>query len=427
MYSPHTKYVPSTKLVVPHFVFSMTSWLLVCIFLFFNADIFIKHYLSAEMLAVTHAVVLGCVTMIVMGALYQLLPVILSCGLYSEKLGKLTFILIALGTICLSLSFLYGERSFYFITGALLSSLSLILFTLNVVITAIQSTEKTVIKYMMLNAFFWLFTTAILGLVLSIHLVHPYLHFSHVELLKIHANTGVIGWLILLIMGVSSVLIPMFLLVHKPNLQPLKIGFICINLALLTFIINKATQLPYVFEIVYLTLGISGLIGFLFFIFTIYKHRGRKKLDAPLKKSILAYVMLLILLIISLIQYIFIHKEITSLNYISLLLIVFVVTLIQGQLYKTLPFIVWLSKYKPYVGKYKIPLPNELFSGHFLQLHYFAQLGAITLLLALSFMTHPTMIAMKIALALLTFSALFSFLNTLKITFHTIRLTEIKK
>ena len=40
----------------------------------------------------------------------------------------------------------------------------------------------------------------------------------------------------------------------------------------------------------------------------------------------------------------------------------FVTSLIMGQTYKTLPFIVWLKVYRNLMGKVKVPYPKELYS-----------------------------------------------------------------
>ena len=44
------------------------------------------------------------------------------------------------------------------------------------------------------------------------------------------------------------------------------------------------------------------------------------------------------------------------------ILLGFITSLILGQAYKTLPFIIWLQRYQKLVGKVKTPLPKDLYS-----------------------------------------------------------------
>jgi len=54
--------------------------------------------------------------------------------------------------------------------------------------------------------------------------------------------------------------------------------------------------------------------------------------------------------------------------------------IILGQTYKTLPFIIWLYRYKEHVGKSKTPMPKDLYSESIgrIQLYlYYATLGLL--------------------------------------------------
>ena len=54
--------------------------------------------------------------------------------------------------------------------------------------------------------------------------------------------------------------------------------------------------------------------------------------------------------------------------------------MILGQIYKTLPFIIWLDKYKDRIGKEKIIMPRELYSEKMASLQFWAYVPAIVLL-----------------------------------------------
>ena len=98
--------------------------------------------------------------------------------------------------------------------------------------------------------------------------------------------------------------------------------------------------------------------------------------------------------------------------------------LIFGQTYKTLPFIVWLHKYQPYVGKQKTPFPRELYSEKLANYQFY------TYLLAISFMIFGIIIKNEIILQAgsiaLIIVAVLNLWNILKITFHKTTLKPLK-
>src|SRR5699024_2556048 len=64
------------------------------------------------------------------------------------------------------------------------------------------------------------------------------------------------------------------------------------------------------------------------------------------------------------------------------MIIGFVSTLILGKFYKTLPFIIWLKVYKPYVGKKKTLLPKQLYSHKILKFQYYTHIIGFVLFFA---------------------------------------------
>ena len=88
---------PSPKVVIPHFVFGGLVWLVVTLLITFNSEAFTQHFFNPVLLSITHLLALGWITMVIFGALYQLIPVIVEVKLYSEKLAVFSFVLLGLG------------------------------------------------------------------------------------------------------------------------------------------------------------------------------------------------------------------------------------------------------------------------------------------------------------------------------------------
>jgi len=411
---------PSPGVVIPHYVFGGLTLLLTIALIVFHPGTFTQHFFNAELLAVTHLLVLGWITMIIFGALYQLLPVIMEVKLYSELLAKLSFGLLGIGTILLAYAFWrFSFGNMMFVAGTFIV-ISVTLFVVNVVRTARSSVKKIVERTFIVSSVFWLLFTVLAGLTLAINLLHPFLKVSHVELLKLHAHAGLVGWFIQLIIGVSSKLLPMFMVAHHVSTKKLNFAFYTINSGLTAGIISLfiQSQTGVVLSVV---LVVSGLIAYLLFLADAYKKRIKKQLDIGMKQTALSFAILVIplFLIFTLIFNIEWLSTLTlslSVAYGSAIVLGFITSLVMGQTYKTLPFIVWLKVYRGRVGKVVLPLPKDLYSekAAVAQTWLFA-LGFVVLLIGIVASGKTLVLAGGIILFLSV--ALYNF-NILKIVFH---------
>jgi hypothetical protein len=358
---------PSVKLILPHFIFGAICFLCISIFIFFNSQSFTLHFFNPGLLMLTHLAALGWISMIIFGALYQLLPVIVQNKLYSEKIAALTFILFSSGIIILCTAFYYFQVGSLMQMGAVLILMAILLFSINVFNTIRSTQEKCLEGDFILSSSFWLLTTVILGFLMVFNFQYPFLPKDHLHFLKLHAHFGMAGWFILLIMGVASRLFPMFMLSSKYSKTKLKGAYYLINLALILFmadglISDSNSRFP-----LYFLIAASGLLCFILFVIEVYKKRAKKLADQGMSQSLYAVAFLIIPVILGLM----INLNIQPINkmavpleimYVTAVLFGFVSLLILGQTFKTLPFIVWLFAYGKKVGKGKLPMPKDLYS-----------------------------------------------------------------
>ena len=103
---------------------------------------------------------------------------------------------------------------------------------------------------------------------------------------------------------------------------------------------------------------------------------------------------------------------------------ILVTSLILGQMYKTLPFIVWLKLYQDKVGKFKIPMPAHIYSEKVANLHYYTFLVAIFSLLIGIFMKESIIMQISAGAFLIT-AFLYSY-NTFMILFHKEKLEPLE-
>jgi hypothetical protein len=102
--------------------------------------------------------------------------------------------------------------------------------------------------------------------------------------------------------------------------------------------------------------------------------------------------------------------------YGSAIVIGFITSLVMGQTYKTLPFIVWLKVYKGRVGKVVLPLPKDLYSEKVAnaQVWLFAA-GFVFLLIGISITSQ--ILVMLGGIVLFLSVTLYNY-NIFKIVFH---------
>ena len=419
-----TKNAPSPNVILPYFSFGALSFLVASIVLFIAAPDLTRHYyLSPRILTLTHILILGWITMIIFGALYQLIPVVMEVKLYSEKLAVISFFLFAAGLITLSTSFWtfsYG-RNIGLEIGGYLIVISVILFGINTLMSAAKTERKNIENAFIITAVIWLLLTVTLGIVLVLNFAFNFIPNSDIELLKLHAHIGFIGWFLMLVIGVASKLMPMFLIVHKLPEKLLSYAYYLINGGLILLSIGYYYFPEKWFMLLSALPVLAGVIAFLRFNYVAFSKRIRKKLDVGMKLSATAFILLAVSLVMGfaiLIGPNFLGAMQTrfEIAYGILIVLGFLTALVLGQTYKTLPFIIWLQKYQSKVGKIKVPLPHELYSEKVAVYHFYTFLIAIIVLIV-GIVAGIVLIVKIGAVFMIITAALYNY-NVFKIVFH---------
>jgi len=419
-----TNNAPHSSVVIPHFIFGGLCFLIVAVLIILAHTNILEAYFNSKIIAITHMAVLGWATMIVFGALYQLIPVVFETSLYSEKLAKITFWTSAVSVLYLTYSFWVNAFSTHLVYASVFMFLSLFLFIINVILSYIKSEIKNISSKFIIASIFWLAITEFVGTLIAFNFKFNFLSEIHLHYLKIHASLGTIGWFLSLIIGVGSTLIPMFLISHQLKKEKLVVSFVSINVGLLILTLNWFIFLNSMLTIICWALIVVGVISFMSFVYDAYKKRIRKKLDVGMQYTMLAIASIIFPILISLILLLVFKIEYELLFRIATfygfsIIFGFITTMILGQTYKTLPFIVWLEKYKNLVGKTKTPLPRELYSNKIAKIQfYFYLLSILSLALGLIM---KNFIAIKVGSFSLLIVAILYNINVLKIIFHKVK------
>jgi len=372
-----SKNAPPPSVVVPHFVFGAISFLVLTILILFNVESISGHYFNPKLLSLVHLTTLGWISMIIFGALYQLVPVVLDVKLHNEKLARVNFFIYALSIIIFVFAFwnLYSKPLLFQIGGTLMFT-SITLFSYNIMMSALNAKRKLIAAKFIITSIFWFFTTAVFGLILVFQLTSPYLDINHLQFLKAHAHFGMIGWFLLLIIGVSSRLIPMFLVTHNLNEKKLSFSLYVINIGLVALATVFFMELAPIYIIASAGIIVLGIASYVSFLVEAYRNRIKKILDIGMQHSAMAIITLIFPVIFAAIAPFTFENQYelsqqTVLVYGLSILLGFVTSLLLGQTYKTLPFIVWLFEYRGKMGKGKTPLPKDLYNERIAEIHYF--------------------------------------------------------
>ena len=422
-----TAHAPSSKIVIPHFLAGGIAFIFVSVLLAISTPELLTSYYHNKLVAVTHIAVLGWASMMVLGALYQLIPVVYETSLFSEKLARFTFWMFSVSIVALSYAFWtnsYTELLFY---ASLLMFTSLLLFIINLHFTYRKATKSNIQSKFITTGIYWLAATELLGTSIALNFKYNFLSEAHLHYLKIHAHLGLVGWFLLLITGAASILIPMFMISHNLNMKKLDYAYYTINAGLLVLTGNWFFSQTFIITLSG-WLSISVGIGFFFsFVGEAYRTRLRKKLDVGLKYTIIAMAVLVLPVIIALFLLItgstsgFFNTLVSGYGFSIIFGIISM--LIFGQTYKTLPFIVWLDRYQIFVGKKKTPLPRQLYSEKLANLQFYLYLPAAGMIFTGFFIQKE--IILSLGTGLLVLVSILNFTNILKIVFHKTTLEEL--
>ncbi|HSD64037.1 MAG TPA: hypothetical protein VLB50_09570, partial [Ignavibacteriaceae bacterium] len=377
------------------------------ILLVLNYTTFHGHHFQPKILALTHIATLGWITMIIFGALFQLIPVVLQVKLFSELLAKIQFWIFTFGVFTLVYSFWFFLIDLPLTIGASLINLAILLFLINIIVTLTQVKEWNITGTYLSAALFYLLITAIVGLMMALNLWHPYFSKSHLVYLGYHVNIAVIGWVSMVIMGVTFKLISMFTLSHNFSIISGKWAFGFINAGLIGLIILLHLPESNIFYLISAILIVVGIFFFLYQVYIIFKNRLRKKLDIALKFTFSAYIVLGITTLLGF-SFLFVDYPAStniSLAYGYLIFFGFISMLIIGQMYKILPFLTWYHKYSRKAGIEKVPMLREMYNERLAKIEYYSMLAGligtvISIVLNINFLLLIAFIIMLISVSL---------------------------
>jgi len=408
------------KVVLPFYLYAALSFLVCTIILFFSATAFTQHYFHPYTLAITHIMALGWVTMIILGASHQLVPVLIEGRLYSIKLAYSSFVLAAVGIPLLVYGFYVFNMGWPAKWGGRFVLLSVLCYVINLAVSLAKSRKKNIHAIFVFTAALWLFLTAFLGLLLVYNFTYPFLSKESLDYLPLHAHAGVIGWFLLLVIGVGSRLIPMFLISKYSNTKLLWVIYVLINGGLLIFVIFFLYFPETSIYFIPVAAILFAIVLFGYYCYRSFKQRIRKQVDEQMKISLLSVIMMLlpIILLITIIGWLLVDTVNTQLVLVYGFVVFFgwITAIIFGMTFKTLPFIVWNKVYHLKAGLGKTPNPKDLFSNKVFVAMTLVYLAGFILFIIGAYLAD--IFLLNLAAALLVLAALLYNWNVIKVLLH---------
>ena len=296
---------------------------------------------TPQALALTHALTLGFLAMTMLGALMQMLPVVAGSTLPAPRfVAGFSHASLTLGSVALMTGFLTAEPTAFIIGIALLGA-GFMVFLAAAAISLARAVPSVTVTGLRL-ALVCLGITLAIGLVLALLRAGWGLPPTVKATISAHAAFGLLGWVLLLVIGVTWQVVPMFQ-ITPPYPPRLARGLAGALFALL--VIHAAAPLfaPVVGTLIDASIA-GGILVFALATLRLQSRRRRKLPDVTLNFWRLGMASLITCVFVWLMAQLW-PAWANSNAYPMLLGVLFVggfaVSVVNGMLYKIVPFLAW--------------------------------------------------------------------------------------
>ena len=231
---------------LPFRFFNTAPWMgvLAALMLLPGADRALSTQWSPELMGITHLLTLGFMTMVMLGAMFQLVPVISGRMIPGgTKVATLVHLLL-LGGVLLLVAGFYWQAYWLFAWALPLLSAAFITFLVALGLLLLRRIGGGDSIYCIRFATLSLLITVGLGALRSANYAGWPVPLTLANITNIHLAWGLLGWVLLLVMGVSYQVIPMF---HVTPAYPTPLAralpaVVFLSLLTLTLVDNTVVQ-----------------------------------------------------------------------------------------------------------------------------------------------------------------------------------------
>jgi hypothetical protein len=340
---------------------------------------------TSAALALTHLMAVGFMLQSMCGALLQMVPVAVGANIWQPRRVTLfTHAGLTLGTIMLVAGFLL-ESALLFRLAAPFMAVSLGAFALIVLVALFRTPAQGPTIVALRMAAFGLLVTLALGVTLATSFGWQ-VALPLIELTHIHAAWGLVGWSLLLVVGVAYMVVPMFQLTPPyPRLVarsfPVAMFFLLLAWSLLWLPLERPEEV----QAALVWAGAALVAGFAIVTLRLQAQRRRKIVEPTLLFWRTAMLVLIAAAALAVAQQMDAEVEAyagTPFLLGVLLMVGVFFPVISGMLYKIVPFLNWLHLQKQSKPGPAVPNMKQMIPESRMWMQYRLYLLALVLLLA---------------------------------------------
>lgn len=358
------RHAPALDLPARFMALAITSFLIWSLTAPFTLPLTQGYFNDFKMLALVHLFTLGFVGSMMIGAGYQLTPVVLQTELASVRAGRISFWFYAFG-----LAMFIGGLTSEWLPGLAIGGTSLgvafLLYCGTVFATWRRASNREVVGWYIVMGLAGSLMGMSMGVGLAFNKGNGMLGAGLLGFLGAHIAFMLGGWIAIMFMGVSYRLICMFTLSEK-YFRPWLAWITLVLVAGGSWVLATALHLEWS------TWWLQGstvaiLVGFICFavqIQRLYARRIRRVIDVHMPFALVSVVWLIAVPILALIGFRrgALPNDPIWVAVVWLALPGAIGTAIQGFFYKIATFLVWLKRYAPQAGKSKVPKLDEMYN-----------------------------------------------------------------
>ena len=357
------RHAPPLDLPLRFLAVAVVSFALMTLVYPWHVPLLLGNFYDPHLTALVHVNTLGVVGATMIGAGYQLIPVVLGVPLHSVRLARLSWWLLVPGMVSFVLGLALRLTPFTALGGTLAFA-ALALYLVVVVGTLARERHPGLVSWHVAAAAVGLAWAIIAGLLLALSKRYAFLDDLTLPIMAAHAALMLGAWVTPMLMGVSYRLVGMFTLSEdalRPELAV--VTLICTVLGAWTLASGLLTGVGPAVLLTGAGLLFGGQLLFAAQLANLYRHRRRRSFDVHMPFSIAAAVFGLAAT--GLLCYGFATRRVAD---DALWIVVgwwtiagWAQTSIQGFFYKIGTFLTWLHKFAPLAGLQKVPRLEDLF------------------------------------------------------------------
>lgn len=355
---------PASLLPLAFIGAGLAALLAACGIIITRPEVLTTYHYNQHVIATTHLVVLGWLLSVVMGAMYQLVPVALETRLHNERMARWQFWFHLAGFSGMVLFFWRWDMKQVGHFGSIFGT-GVALFVYNIARTVRKAPKRTPVSLGVSSTLFWLSLTMIAGLYLAASKCWSFSPFDSIAAMHAHAHLGIVGIFLVLVVGVAYRLAPMFTISEIQNQKRASASIWLLNAGLATALL-AILGVPWLKPIAGLAL-VAGIGLFAMELAAILRARRRAALDFSLKSFLGGIAFLAPTAVLGAVLS-WPTLPLTGLTaqlenlYGFLAIFGFLTFVVVAMLHKIVPFLVWHRAYASQLGKRKVPSLEQMFS-----------------------------------------------------------------